>query len=76
MPRTHWGVMENQKKLMDKVAKQLNITNSKDWGKVTIEQMYQLGGGYLVTKHYNSSLFLCLQSIYKGSFFPQVTYRY
>lgn len=58
--------MENRKKFLDEVAKTLEIEHASDWGKVTTAQVYELGGGSLLSNYYNGSLFACLQSVYKG----------
>lgn len=58
--------MENCKKFLDDVAMKLNIKTPRDWGKVSQRDFYKLGGSSLLS-HYNSSIFDCLQSIYKGS---------
>lgn len=51
---------------MDEAAKKLHIRKPSDWGKVTTFQMYDVGGCSLLTSYYNSSLYACLQSVYRG----------
>lgn len=65
-PRSYWKSKENRRKFMDGVAKKLNVKSPMDWGKVTIQQVFELGGGTLLSRYYKSSLYYCLQSIYEG----------
>lgn len=58
--------MANRKNLMDGIASKVGIKRPSDWGQVTIQQVHQLGGGTLLNKYYNGSLFTCLESVYKG----------
>lgn len=58
--------MENRRKFIEEVACKLKIKTPSDWGKVTTRIVHELGGGALLTKYYNGSLFACLQSVYKG----------
>lgn len=71
VPNSYWKSMENRKMLMDQIAKKLNIKNPSDWGKVTQNCIYELGGCSLLTRYYNGSLFACLQSIYQGKSFSR-----
>lgn len=64
-PKFYWKSKENQKKLLDGIARKLNITNPKDWGKVQTLDVQLLGGTSLLNR-YNNSLFACLQSVYSG----------
>lgn len=52
---------------MDDIALKLNIQRPSDWGGVTVKQVSELGGSYILRRYYNKSLFACLRSIYKGS---------
>lgn len=63
--KSHWKSTENQRKLLDDLQVKLKIKKPSDWGKVTLIQVHELGGSYLL-RQYNNSLFRCLQSIYKG----------
>lgn len=57
---------ENERrKAFNKIAKQLNITNPRDWGKVTRSQLWKLGYSSLIAP--NSSLFATLQATYPGT---------
>lgn len=67
-PQSYWKSMENRKKYMDELAVKLNISHPSDWGNVSIQRIYELGGGSFLKLYYNDSLLACLQSIYKGSF--------
>lgn len=58
--------MENRKKFLDEIAVRLNIQSPSDWGKVTQQHIYDLGGSSLLSNYYNGSLFACLKSVYKG----------
>jgi hypothetical protein len=60
--------MENRKNFLDEIAMKLNIKIPSDWGNITVQQLYELGGSSLLTHYYNGSLFKCLQSVYKGIF--------
>lgn len=64
---SHWCSIDNQKKFLDEVAFKLNVKNPSDWGKVTTQQIHNLGGGSLLSHRYRDSLFHCLQSVYKGT---------
>lgn len=57
--------MSNRKKCLDEIKIKMNIKNPKDWGKVTISQIRELGGGSLLT-YYGGSTISCLQAVYKG----------
>lgn len=59
--------MENRRKFLDKVAAHLGITKARDWGKVTLKQIGDLGG-YGLLHYYRGSLLLSLQSVYTGNF--------
>lgn len=65
-PKSYFHSTKNQKNFMDMVASKLQIKTPSDWGKVTVQQVHEHGGGSLVSNYYNSSLFTTLQTIYKG----------
>lgn len=65
-PKSHWKSRENCKIFLDELARKLNIKSPRDWGKVTIREFHRYGGSALLTLYHNSSLFSCLQSVYKG----------
>lgn len=66
--QSYWNSMKNRRRFLDEVAHQLEIQNPKDWGKVTIHKIRELGGNSLL-HHYGNSLFACLQSVYRGKHF-------
>lgn len=66
-PPSYWKSMSHQKQLLDDIAIKLNIKKPSDWGKITLLQFIELGGGSVLTFYYHGSLFKCLQSVYKGS---------
>lgn len=67
MRKSHFENMENQKEFMDEVAKKLNIKNPSDWGKIRTQQIFNLGGQYLIIHYYGGSVYRCLKSVYKGA---------
>lgn len=65
--------MENRRIFLNEVALKLNIKNPRDWGKVTANQIYELGGISLLHSRYHGSLFACLRSVFKGnSYYPNL----
>lgn len=66
LPNSYWKLEENRKLFLDDIAKKLSIKKPSDWGKVTVQHFYDLGGSSLLNNYYNGSLHACLQSVYKG----------
>lgn len=64
---SYWNSMDNQKKFMNELAMKLEIKKPSDWGKVTKKEIYELGGGSMLSYYYENSLFHCLQVVYRGS---------
>lgn len=71
-PKMYWESIDNQKEFLNNIALLLHIKNPIDWGKVTTQQFVELGGRSLLN-YYKNSLFLCLQSVYKGPIQSLVT---
>jgi hypothetical protein len=53
--RGYWKDLNTQRSFFDDAAKALNITQPDDWYKVTVKQIFDLGGGF-IAHYYNSSL--------------------
>lgn len=49
------------------IAKEFNIQQPKEWGKVTVRDVYERGGRHLLQK-YDGSLAKALQNIFTGKF--------
>jgi hypothetical protein len=64
VPVGHWNVKYNQRQLFDWIGEQLQIHVQEAWYLVTVGEVNNFGASGLLTTHYNSSLFLALQSIY------------
>ena len=60
--KNYWKSIENQRKLLDSLAKEFNIQSPKDWLHITKTQIQQRGGYPLFT--YYSSLIECLRSVF------------
>lgn len=58
--------MNDTRKFLDSVAIKLNIKTASDWGKVTRDRFFKVGGSSQLLKYYKGSLFSCLQSVYTG----------
>ena len=56
--------MENQRKFMDWVKKELSIKEMQDWYRITIKDIRDLGGAGLLYSEYRNSPFLMLSTIY------------
>lgn len=56
----------NHRMQLDQIAIILKIENSRDWGKVSIQKVKELGGGTILSK-YNGSLFQTLKEVYQGA---------
>lgn len=61
--------MENRKNFLEQIKTKYQIKEPKDWGKMTTTQIHSAGGSALLTHYYEGSLFKCLSSVYKGSFY-------
>lgn len=48
------------------IAKKYNIYKPLEWGRITAEHIHEAGGGSFLYYYYNNSIFIALQSIYKG----------
>ncbi len=62
VPKGHWNLISNQQSFMTNLAKKLNISDPKDWFKITMATMHQHGGGGLLDK-YDFSLCKLLSSV-------------
>lgn len=51
---------------MDQVATQFGIKEPKDWGRITVDTIVEMGGGSLIKSNKSSVLSLLLQ-VYPGS---------
>lgn len=58
--------MENQKEFLRVVARVLNVKQHRDWGKISIKQVIEVGGRALL-KQYKYSLQRALQALYPGN---------
>lgn len=63
---SRWKVLENRRKFLDAVKIKFNISTPRDWGRITVSAISNLGGSSLIKNYYEGSLFKCLQSIYSG----------
>jgi hypothetical protein len=61
--RKFWQVEENQRRFLEWAALQMNIQLPRDWNKVTVEQIKQLGGRTLLSYH-DDSFAKCLRALY------------
>lgn len=77
-PRSYWKSMENRKLFLDELAVKLNVKEPRDWGKIPRNRIYEFGGASLLTNYYNSSVFNCIRSVYKGLYLLEQLseYRY
>lgn len=64
-PYPYWESSANRKLFLEKVARNFDVKEPRDWGRVTIQNIHELGGTSLLS-YYNGSLFSCLQVIYQG----------
>lgn len=62
-PIGFWTSKENQRNFLDKLAGELGIKESRDWGRVTQQQVINHKGGSLLAL-YQFSLFNALQNVY------------
>lgn len=60
--------MENQRTYLESLKTKYAIKTYSDWGKITISQIHEAGGGSLISSYYKNSLFACLKSVYPSSF--------
>eukprot|EP01114_Cavostelium_apophysatum_P023739 TRINITY_DN9046_c0_g1_i1.p1 TRINITY_DN9046_c0_g1~~TRINITY_DN9046_c0_g1_i1.p1 ORF type:complete len:1029 (-),score=223.52 TRINITY_DN9046_c0_g1_i1:186-3272(-) len=58
-----WIDEKNRRKFFDDLAKEFDVKKKSDWAKVTRKDVYARGGAGLL-RHYNSSVYQALQSIY------------
>lgn len=63
---SYWTSIDNRRKFLEKLKIKFNIRKPSDWGNVKIQDVRDAGGSSLLSYYYNSSLFTCLRSIYKG----------
>lgn len=66
LPKSYWTSPQNRREFLGKIKVKFGIKEPKDWGKIRIQDIKQMGGVSLL-KYYKGSLFRCLQSVYKGS---------
>ena len=64
----YWKNKENQIKFFEKIKKELNIKNPKEWGNISIHQIIEKGGGSILNGYYENSLFKALNSIYPSNY--------
>lgn len=62
-PSGYWNKKENQRKLLDSIATQLNIKKPSDWVHVTNPTIVELGGVAVLTK-YGGSKYRMLSAVY------------
>lgn len=74
VPKSYWNSMENRRTFLDSIAAKYNIKKPSDWGKLKIGVIYENGGTTLMKNYYNDSLFVCLQSVYKGQSSYKISY--
>lgn len=65
VPRNHWRRKENQRLVFDKIAKHLNIREQRDWRRVSLKDIHNLGASSILAYH-NGSLLRTLQKLYPG----------
>lgn len=58
--------MENRRAFLDDVKMKYQIKEPSEWGKITIQDIRELGGGSFLSYYYNNSMFRCLTSVYPG----------
>jgi hypothetical protein len=49
------NILSNQREFFDQVSKSLHINQPNDWHKISVDQIYKLGGSFVQTQ-YNGSL--------------------
>lgn len=64
-PKSYWNSIDNCRIFLDEVAHKRNIKKPSDWGKITQEEIIDLGGRSFLAQ-YSGSLIAGLQSVYKG----------
>lgn len=69
LPPSYWKSVENRKNFLEGVVIKFNLQKPKDWGKITVQNIYDCGGSPLLNKYYKGSLIACLQSVYAGIIF-------
>ncbi len=62
-PKGHFNALANQRKLMDEIAKDLNITDLEGWYQIPTNELKKLGVSKLLRRHNGSPLKL-FQSLY------------
>lgn len=63
MPRSFWDSVENQRRFMDNLAKELGFTRMDQWYRVT-EKMIRSRGGKAILAKYGNSPSRLLQAVY------------
>ena len=64
LPKNFWNHIKNQMEFFDWVAKELHLKKWTDWYKVKTSDIKRLGGGILMSTHYQDSLVDALKKIY------------
>lgn len=64
MSRDIWKDMNNQRRFMDWIGKELNVQNYQDWYKVKTSDILNRGGYSLLTNFYEGSLRKAILTIY------------
>lgn len=55
-----------QRQFMDNFAKQFDVKNPEDWGKVTNDMIIKNGGSPILINYYGGSIPRALKAIYPG----------
>lgn len=66
LPPLYWKDPNNHKKFLEELKQRFQISNPKDWGKVTLKQVRSIHGGNMLLECYGGSLYRALKSIYTG----------
>lgn len=64
VPLRYWESQENQRNFLEQFAKQHNIKQPYEWGRVSVQKIKSSGGSFL--NEYRGSLRKALQSLYGG----------
>ncbi len=64
MSQGHWKYISNQRQWLDDIAKNLKITDTDGWYKVTTKVIQQQKGGSGLLSKYNGSLARLLVTVY------------
>lgn len=65
----HWRKRENQRLFLERIARELGITNPKEWGKIKLWQIRRMIGGSSMLNYHKGSLFKALQASFPGILF-------